>query len=255
MDKIEKKARYFLKIAYHGSGHHGWQKQPGLPTIQGKIEAILAQIGLGSQVVGSGRTDQGVHGLGQIAHVDLPQALDLEKVKSAMNALLKPFIVIEQIWRVKEGGHARFSALKRAYRYQIHQHFSPFLVDRSYYYPHRIDFWRLQCAASHLLGCHDFSAFAKKKSPKKHHRCTIYRAEWEKKGENFAFVIEGNRFLHHMVRNIVGTLLWINKEKKDPSALWKVILKKSSQNAGKKLPPEGLFLTKISYPKELFIAQ
>lgn len=241
--------RYFMVLAYMGTNYHGWQRQPNRATIEGCISRALATLGLPDRVVGSGRTDAGVHAQAQVAHIDLPVATDLRRTLYALHALLPPDIRIKGFYPVPPTAHARFSASARTYLYQVHTMPSPFLTDRSYYYPHRLDLLAMNQGAARLLGEHPCESFCKQSSQLAHYRCTIWQATWASYDQGYAFMIKANRFLHGMVRILVGELLCLGRGRKCTADFVQLIAARERRQAGPPAPPQGLFLHQVHYPQ------
>jgi tRNA pseudouridine38-40 synthase len=244
--------RIALGIEYNGSGFHGWQSQHGLSTIQGHLENALAKIANGPiHLFCAGRTDAQVHATGQVVHFDTSAKRHIDAWIWGTNAHLPSSIVVRWAKAVDYSFHARFTALARRYRYVIYNHpIRPALLNGQaswHYYP--LDLERMQKAAIYLIGEHDFSSFRSSqcasKSPYRHLLdCQFYR-----QGDYFIFEIEANAFLHHMVRNVMGVLLKIGAGLKEPQWMEEVLKAKSRQAASVTAAPDGLYLIKVSYPK------
>lgn len=252
--------RFALTIHYDGGPFHGWQLQPNTPTVQGELERVLARITAGRRILvtGSGRTDRGVHATGQVASLELPPhwtALDLRK---ALNALLPPSIWVEKVCRVPSSFHPRFDARRRTYGYQVGTAFpvrSPFLSpfcwpsdDR----PPRAEL--LHAAAALLPGDRSWRAFARAGQEERGDRCHVIEAGWTPwrsgGGEmlGWRFQITANRYLHHMVRYLVGTMMAVARGDR-PMDDMAVLLDGpgSSLVTSPPAPPQGLFLTRVEY--------
>ncbi|MDT8368022.1 MAG: tRNA pseudouridine(38-40) synthase TruA [Longimicrobiales bacterium] len=244
--------RFRLLVHYDGSRFHGWQVQPDVPTVQGRIEAVLEQIsGAPRTLHGSGRTDTGVHAIGQVAAVDLPSRWEAERVHAALNALLPDGIWIEAVTPTPPGFHPRFDALDRTYHYRLgidRRAFSPF--HRPFCWPLRTtpDLDVMQGAALALPGDHSFVAFAKAGQPERGERCTVHRIEWVKWEMGVEFRITANRYLHHMVRYLVGTLVEIGIGARPAGDLASLLHDPASGLVtSPPAPPEGLFLARVRY--------
>lgn len=242
-------SRYKLIIQYDGALFFGWQMQTDLRTVQGEIENALKNIYKTNDripVYGSGRTDTGVHAIGQVAHFDIKTKLPTVKLKDAINANLSDDCRIISIEKVLDNFHARFSALKRHYRYQCFRGNS--ILYRNQAWCIRINnINRINRLAKLLIGNHDFTSFSKKRINNQHNICEIFKAEWKDDGEFINFFITGNRFLHHMVRYLVGTMVQnINGDLSENSFH---SLLSSPQKDAKiyKAPPQGLILEKVDY--------
>ncbi|NJO01257.1 MAG: tRNA pseudouridine(38-40) synthase TruA [Bacteroidia bacterium] len=244
--------RYFLDIAYQGARYHGWQIQENAHSIQAEIQhklSLLLQEDV--EITGSGRTDTGVHAEQQIAHLDCHQPLNHTHHRYKLNHMLPPDIAIANIYKVSPEAHARFDALARRYQYRISRRKNPFRAGLSYYDRRPYALERLNEAAAILLTYQDFEAFSKVHTQVNHFRCRIDEAYWTENDDLLCFHIEADRFLRGMVRAIVGTLLDIGQGKLNPNDLKNVIESKDRRQAGRTVPPEGLFLCQVKYPYPL----
>ena len=247
------KMRYFIDISYDGSNYHGWQIQPNADTVQHQINLAFSTI-LNEEinVLGAGRTDTGVHAKKMIAHFDTNQTIDFEKFKYRINGFLKNDISLNDIYKVKEDAHARFSAISRTYEYRVSRTKNPFSVN-SYFLLRDLDFQSMKKACKFLHGNHDYTSFAKLHSENYTNNCEVYIANW-KEDENFLiFTIKANRFLRNMVRAIVGTLIEIGEGKISFSDIETILMSKDRAKAGYSAPANGLSLIDIEYPKEILI--
>lgn len=249
--------RYFLEIAYKGTLFHGFQKQDGVPTVQGEINFILKKL-LGHDIVsvGSGRTDAGVHCLKQFMHFDTPKEIkDRANFIYRMNRILHHDILVRDIFVVRDELSARFSASSRSYEYHVTRRKNPFLSDFAYFYPMpHLEIGRMNEAVPILYDYNDFEAFSKVQTEVAHFLCHIKKAEWKEVGkEQLVFYITADRFLRGMVRAIVGTLLEVGRGRLSKEEFRNIIQSKDRRNAGRAVPPQGLFLTDVSYPSSIFI--
>lgn len=247
--------RHFLSITYNGTEYHGWQRQKDVSTVQGTIEAALERLKLPILIAGSSRTDRGVHARHQVAHIDLPESVDPPWLHHKLNRLLPPSIYIKALTPVPPSAHARFDALSRLYTYYVNIAPSPFLTDTSYYCPYPLDVKIMNEAATFLLGEHDCKSFCKGHADVPHHTCHITTASWHQKGDQLIFLIQANRFVHGMVRAIVGTLLEVGRKRLTPTDFNDIIAQKDRCAAKSAAPPQGLFLTKVAYPAHIYPAQ
>ncbi len=241
-----------LTIEYDGGSFHGWQAQPGLPTIQTEIQKVLTLMTRENIVIhGSGRTDAGVHALAQVAHFRSETRISPEQFQVALNQLLPKGIVITECRYVEDWFHARFSAIRKTYRYRILNRSLPMAVGRQYLWHvrHDLDLSAMQDAANQLLGEHDFKAFEGSGSPRVTTVRRIDRAEFSREGDLIAFEISANGFLKFMVRNIVGTLVDVGKGKHTTEGLKAILQSKDRQKGGATAPPQGLFLMHVEYPE------
>jgi tRNA pseudouridine38-40 synthase len=246
--------RYFLEFAYKGTHYHGWQAQINANTVQEELENALALLlGLPTPVMGSGRTDTGVHASQQYLHFDSEKELVPEIFLRKLNAILPPDIAAYQLKKVQQGAHARFDALWRSYEYHIHLRKNPFKQDASWQYFQKLDVVAMNKAAEKLLDYEDFECFSKVKTDVKTFHCKIRSAFWEQKEHELVFHITANRFLRGMVRAIVGTLIEVGQGKQVPEYIIQVIESKNRGKAGKSVPPQGLYLSEVVYPENIFI--
>ncbi|WP_209329569.1 tRNA pseudouridine(38-40) synthase TruA [Lunatimonas salinarum] len=246
--------RYFLELAYEGTNFHGWQIQENASSVQEEVERALSTIlRAPTQVMGSGRTDAGVHAKQQFAHFDCLEIADKKEFVKKINAVLPLGIGVYQVHQVVEDAHARFDAQWRSYEYVIGLRKNPFeagLVWRCFY---DLDVDRMNRAASLLCTYEDFESFSRVKTEAKHFRCKIKEAYWEQKDQHLIFHITANRFLRGMVRAIVGTLVQVGRGQIDAEGFEGVIKAKRRVIAGASAPPQGLFLSKVVYPTHVFI--
>ncbi|MDT8339995.1 MAG: tRNA pseudouridine(38-40) synthase TruA [Longimicrobiales bacterium] len=250
--------RLLLTVHYDGSGFHGWQYQPDVRTVQGEVEAVLERIsGRRRALLGSGRTDTGVHATGQVAAVDLPVRWTPHRLRRALNGLLGDDVWIESVRVVPAAFHPRFDAVMRSYRYRVGlapRAASPF--HRRWCWPleEALDRDRLDRAAAALRGEHSFRAFAKAGQEERGDRCTVHAAAWEPWSDlGLAFTITANRFLHHMVRYLVGTLVAVGAGRR-PDADVEALLRGADPECvtSPPAPPQGLFLERVEYPDHAF---
>lgn len=250
----DKTQRYFLELSYKGSPFHGWQVQQNAFTVQECLEkALSTYFRTPIVVMGSGRTDTGVHATQQVCHFDLTGEELGENFTKAVNAILPKEIAILGIRKVIPEAHARFNAIKRSYFYRIVFSKNPFLQDLSWQLFQQPDVNAMNEAAKILLEYEDFECFSKVHTEMKHFRCTIYTAYWELKEEQLLFHITANRFLRGMVRSIVGTLLEVGMGHRPIDDLHQIIASKDRTQAGKSAPAKGLFLSQIEYPTPIFL--
>jgi tRNA pseudouridine38-40 synthase len=244
-------ARYALLIEYDGTPYIGWQYQNEGLSIQGQInEAIYKFCQEKVSVMGSGRTDAGVHARGQIAHVDLEQPQDPFRLMEALNAYLRrDAISILKVWAVPDTFHARFSAVKRCYEYLILNRRAPAALQeqRVWHVVPLLDIEAMQAGANHLLGHHDFTSFraveCQAKSPVK----TLERLSVTKDADLISIQVESPSFLHHQVRNITGTLKLVGAGKLRVADVKTILEAKDRKCAGPTAPAAGLYLSYISY--------
>ena len=258
--------RIALGLQYDGSPYSGWQLQPNLPTIQGELEkAIAAFIGESSskdssvQTITAGRTDAGVHALGQVIHFDTSVDREMFSWVRGVNSYLPKSIVVNWATTVSEEFSARFSASERTYIYALQAGpcSSPLMNARAGYLMLPPNIWfdveAMREAASYLIGEHDFSSFRSSECQSKTPVKTMYSIDIISEEPWLYFRIRGNAFLHHMVRNLVGTFLMIGRGKRKPEWMAQVLAAKDRQMAAPTFMPDGLYLTKIAYPEEFAI--
>ena len=247
--------RYFIEIAYNGKNYHGWQIQPDAITVQEVVEKCFSTLlRKPIQVTGAGRTDAGVHAKQLVAHVDIEMVNDLQDFVYRLNSFLPKDIAINNIFPVKEQAHARFDAVLREYQYVISLHKNPFLQDFSYQLYNQPNVKKMNEAARMLLNFSDFQCFSRSNTDVKTYICKVQNAVWEEKDDNLlVFTITADRFLRNMVRAIVGTLLDVGYNKITTEDFKTILNSKDRTKAGASAPANGLYLTKVKYPKNIFI--
>jgi len=246
--------RYFIEIAYKGTDFHGWQKQPNASSIQDEIQQALKKVFSEEiEIIGAGRTDAGVHAKQIFAHFDYEQKIKETEISYKVNSIIPKTIFIKRIFKVSNDAHARFDAIQRSYEYHIHLTQNPFLLVTTWQIHNReFDVLKMNQAASILSKYTNFKAFSKSKTDVKTYNCTITHAQWIQKENQLVFYITANRFLRNMVRAIVGTLLEVGEGKLSVDAFEKIILSQNRSNAGLSVPAQGLFLTEVAYPKNIY---
>lgn len=240
-----------LVIEYDGTNYHGWQVQPDGPTIQ---EILQEKIALMTRhpvhLAASGRTDAGVHALGQVASFKTETQIPREGFFHGLNSLLPRDIVIQSVEEVPLDFHAQFGAKRKTYRYQIFNNQPPSAIHRNYswYIPQPLKREAMQEAARFLVGRKDFSSFQGADTDPTGAVREVFRADWSLEYPPFlSFIIEGNGFLKHMVRNIVGTLVEVGKGKSSPEGFARILEVRDRRQAGMTAPPQGLFLVSVQY--------
>jgi len=247
--------RFFLEFSYAGTNYHGWQRQPNAISVQEVMEGALGTLlKQPTPLLAAGRTDTGVHARQMVAHFDSTLHVDQRSsLVYQLNQFLPPDVVIHQIHPVKDHAHARFDALSRSYEYHIVEGKTAFGNELHYRINQTLDLEVMNEAAQLLLQYEDFECFSKSKTDVKTFLCNIHQARWSRTEKGYIFTISANRFLRNMVRAIVGTLLEIGLKKKAIADLDRIIRSKKRSEAGYSVPAQGLFLTAITYPEDIFI--
>ncbi len=243
--------RIALGVEYDGFAYCGWQTQKGVPTVQDTLEKALSKIANEMiQVQCAGRTDTGVHGLAQVVHFDTAASRDDFSWILGTNSNLPDDISVQWAQPVSEDFHARFSAIRRTYRYHILNQRSPsaVLANKVVWEPRPLEVQSMQIAAQALIGKHDFSAYRSLACQSKSPIRTIYRLEISQQGPLITIEIEANAFLHHMVRNIAGVLMAIGMQREDTRWAAEVLATRDRRLGGITARPEGLFLIRVDYP-------
>jgi tRNA pseudouridine38-40 synthase len=241
---------YRLLIEYDGRELHGWQVQPGLPTVQGNLEdALSILLRRRVAVVGAGRTDAGVHARGQVAHFVCDQRLDTHRLRRSLNGILPRSIRVLNSARAPDDFHARYSAVRRLYRYFVATEPRSLDAHARVYVRPAPDFVQMNRAADHLRGRHDFTSFCKATSETQNRVCVVTRLGWieEARPGDWFFEIEADRFLHGMVRTVVGTLLQVGRSTREPSEVAEILASRDRRMAGPTAPPGGLVLERVTY--------
>lgn len=238
-----------LTIQYDGTKYCGWQKQPSSSGIQGTIEYAIYEITKEKvNITGSGRTDAGVHALGQVANFKTNSSIPIAKIPDALNAKLPKDISIIDCQEVSDDFHSRYSATGKIYRYLIYNkpYRSPLYKDISYHVRYELDIEKMRSEAKSLLGTHEFKGFMSSGSSVKDTVRTIHNISINNSGDLIVLEVEGNGFLYNMVRIIVGTLVDIGRGRIDKS-LGEIIASQDRGEAGHTAPAHGLFLKKVHY--------
>jgi tRNA pseudouridine38-40 synthase len=245
--------RYKLTLEYDGTQTLGWQRQQDGASVQEYMERVLETLsGHHSEVAAAGRTDAGVHALAQVAHIDFDKPLDSWKIREAFNAnlrLLEAPVTVLNVEPVPDTFHARFSATGRGYIYRILNRRAPSILrqNRVWWVPVELDVEKMRQGAQYLLGHHDFTSFravaCQAKSPIK----TLDKLDIDKQGDEIVFTVEARSFLHHQVRNMVGTLKMVGEGKLQPEDIKTILEAKDRRRAGVTAPACGLYLSKVTY--------
>ena len=243
-----------LVLSYDGTDFSGWQVQPGLPTIQGTLALAIGRL-TGENVLpqGSGRTDAGVHALGQVATFSTESTIPTSNFGKALNGILPASIRILGAAEVPAEFHARKSARRKTYRYRMYREdiCPPHLARYVWHYPYPLDEGAMAEAAKFVLGEHDFTSFAavdpERGVEESSNVRSIFTSSWLREGQELVYTVEGNGFLHHMVRNLVGTFLLVGKGTWGVSDVERILAARTRAAAGATVPASGLWLLKVDY--------
>jgi len=237
-----------LDIEYDGTGFVGWQRQRNGRSVQQELEEALERVTRHrSDVIGAGRTDSGVHARGQVANALTPTAMADRELFRALNGVLPDDIAVRAVCEVPADFSARYSATAREYRYVILT--VPSALERRYGWDCRyaLDLDVMNGVARSIIGLHDFASFCKSEAEVDHHRCDVHAAEWTAQEGRTCFTVRANRFLHGMVRALVGTMVDIGRGHLPASAFPDIMAAKDRSAAGPAAPPQGLFLERVFY--------
>jgi len=244
--------RYFLEVSYKGTNYSGFQIQQNANSIQGEVEKALQVLQKRKIVLtGSSRTDAGVHALQNFFHFDFETEIYPHFVYK-MNAILPADIVVQKLIPAGDDAHCRFDAISREYKYYIYQHKDPFLKEKAFYFPYKLDLELMQEAALLIKQYTDFASFSKRKTQVRTFQCNIIEASWQWQGQCLVFYVKADRFLRGMVRALVATMLKIGRSKMTVSDFKKVIAEKDWSQVSFAAPAQGLFLMQVNYPKDYF---
>jgi tRNA pseudouridine38-40 synthase len=245
-----------LTLSYDGSDFSGWQVQPDASTIQGTLASAIGRL-TGENVLpqGSGRTDAGVHALAQVATFSTASPIPVENFLKALNDILPPSIRILEVKEVPADFHARKSARAKTYRYRICRAAicSPFFTRYVWHFPYPLDENAMSNAAAAIVGEHDFTSFAAvdpergQENNEVSNVRTIFSSRFERQNDEFVFTVCGSGFLHHMVRNLVGTLILVGKGTLQPQDIAPILAARDRSAAGATAPASGLFLVSVEY--------
>ena len=245
-----------LTLSYDGSDFSGWQVQPDASTIQGTLASAIGRL-TGENVLpqGSGRTDAGVHALAQVATFSTASPIPVENFLKALNDILSPSIRVLEVKEVSADFHARKSARAKTYRYRICRAAicSPFLARYVWHFPYPLDENAMSNAAAAIVGEHDFTSFAAvdpergQENNEVSNVRTIFSSRFERQNDEFVYTVRGSGFLHHMVRNLVGTLILVGKGTLQPQDIASILAARNRSAAGATAPASGLFLVSVEY--------
>jgi len=248
-----------LVLQYDGSGFAGWQRQPDERTVQGVVEdALLRLCQSHVSVLGAGRTDAGVHARGQAAGVRVPEKWTAATLRRALNAVLPADVWVKSSFEMRDEFHARYSALSRSYSYLVgtdEEAESPFRRNRELAWRRTVDVSALEASAGEIIGDHSFRAFAVKGTAPEHddHHCIVYEAEWKERSGGLNFRIRANRFLHHMVRFLVATMLDVAAGRREAADMRRLLDSGDNHDASPPAPAHALYLDHVEYPPELYL--
>lgn len=243
---------YKLTIQYDGTRYDGWQRQGNTGnTIQGKLEGVLSRLaGQPVEIHGAGRTDAGVHALGQVASVSLPGRLSPEEVRDYLNRYLPEDIAVTEVRQTEERFHARLSATGKVYRYVLRLGAVPDVFRRKYQYrvEEALDLAAMERAAALLTGTHDYRSFCSNRRFKKSTVRTVWSIHLERHGDTLSLTFHGDGFLYHMVRILTGTLLEVGLGLRAPEEMPDILAAHDRSAAGRTAPAQGLTLMSVEYP-------
>lgn len=244
--------RYKIQIEYLGTQYSGWQKQPNAPTVEEEIEQVLQQVlGKPVDVIGQGRTDSGVHAEGQVAHFDMPDPIDTDKLHHAFLGVLPPDIAVWDISEVESPFHARFDASYRRYRYQIARRPRPLIRETSILVLQELDESAMQECADLIKGQHNFDSFTKPDNQNPSSECLVSHSTLTRSDSLLIYTIQADRFVRHLVRRLVGTILEVGKGKQNVADFENLLLEPSKKKNAHGAPAKGLILEKVGYKKDL----
>jgi tRNA pseudouridine38-40 synthase len=237
-----------LTLEYDGTNFVGWQSQTNGRSVQDEINSVLDQV-LQEPItlIGAGRTDSGVHARGQVANFKTNSSLGIGSILAALNGTLPEDIYVHSAEEVDEKFHARYDAKERSYKYYIA--LKPTAIGRQYqwFVKYDLNLALMNQVAQQIVGEHDFESFTKSEALVPHHRCTVYKSEWSKTPSMLVYEVRANRFLHGMVRALVGTMVDIGRGYIPVAQFEHIIAAKDRRKAGMAVPPSGLFLEDILY--------
>lgn len=244
--------RYFLELAYKGTDYSGFQLQDNANTIQAEVEKAFGILHKQKVILtGSSRTDSGVHAIQNYFHFDYNESINAQFIYK-MNAILPEDIVIKKLTPVAGDAHCRFDAVAREYRYYIYRYKNPFLKERAFFFPYRMDIDLMQQAAVVIKEYVDFTSFSKRNTQVKTFNCIIQESKWGMEGDCLVYYVRANRFLRGMVRALTATMLRVGRGKISLNELRDIIEAKDCTKASFAVPPHGLFLISVNYPVSYF---
>lgn len=242
--------RYFLELSYKGTNYSGFQVQENAKTIQSSVESALQTLYKQPfSLTGSSRTDAGVHAYQNFFHFDTQLQLQQKDIYN-LNAILPPDIAAKAFYKVKDDGHCRFDALSREYKYFIYKAKDPFLNDRAWYYPYKIDVAILHETAQLVKEQQGFKAFSKRNTQVNNFNCSIQLSQWIQESDMLIYNVRANRFLRGMVRALVSTMLRTARGIITVQSFKDLLLSDQQATANFSAPAHGLFLNQVEYPND-----
>ncbi|MDE2999217.1 MAG: tRNA pseudouridine(38-40) synthase TruA [Gemmatimonadota bacterium] len=237
-----------LQLEYDGTDFKGWQVQPDQRTVQGTLESCLTSLlGHPIRAIGAGRTDAGVHALGQVANFYTINPLPLKRIGAALNGTLPPDVAVLDVDEVAPAFHARRSARRRTYLYRMAYRRRAIGRKEAWHLRSRLNIHAMRSAANRILGYHDFTSFCVASSEKENRNCRVFACILDPIEDAVHVEISADRFLRSMVRGIVGTLVQVGRGKRTPDAMDAILQARNRQCAGPNAPPQGLFLKEVTY--------
>lgn len=243
--------RYFLEVSYKGTSYSGFQLQENANTVQAEVEKAFTILQKDRvEMTGSSRTDTGVHAEQNYFHFDYAGTIHPQFLYK-FNAILPPDIVAKRLKQVAPEAHSRFDALAREYKYFIYRSKEPFLQDRAYFFPYKVDLQAMKEAAAILKEYKDFTSFSKRNTQVKTFQCNILHSEWEWEGQCLVYHVKANRFLRGMVRALTATMLQVGRGKLTLDGFRAIIEARDCTKASFAVPAHGLFLVAVDFPPEV----
>jgi len=246
--------RYFLEVSYKGTRFSGFQVQQNANSIQAELQKAFEIIKKPVVMTGSSRTDSGVHAIQNYLHFDLEEDIN-DRTVYKLNSILPADIMIRSITPMKAGAHCRYDAISREYKYYIYRKKNPFLNDRAYYFPYKIDLEAMEEAAGIIKKHIDFTSFSRRKTQVKNFQCEITGSHWQWKNDILVYNVKGNRFLRGMVRALTATMLKVGRNKLSVSEFEHIIEARNCKEASFGVPPHGLFLIAVNYADDYFVKE
>lgn len=242
--------RYKITVEYNGRDFCGWQRQKNGRSVQEELETVLSGLfGVKTAVQGSGRTDAGVHAIGQAAHFDAETSIPVDKIPFAVNTMLPQDVKVKACEQVADDFHAQFGAKRKTYRYRLYfaPHLSPLRADLAEQITSNLDIDAMKRAAKHIEGEHDFKAFSASGGKVKTTVRTVYSVVVNRQDDELYIDVTGNGFLYNMVRIIAGTLVYVGESRIAADDIPDILASRDRKRAGKTLPACGLYLLEVKY--------